>query len=106
MFNHYRLNTLQLDPSLCVNCGLCVAVCPHGVFSPNGKKVMLARAGRLFNGAVLALSALAVIAGAGLYYAAMKVKDKVEEIIKIPAIYLLKSQIRHSQFATPACRQT
>lgn len=26
------LNTLRYDPDLCVNCGECSAVCPHGVF--------------------------------------------------------------------------
>lgn len=43
MFNHYITNTLRYDPSLCINCGLCVAVCPHGVFAPNGKVVKLER---------------------------------------------------------------
>ena len=26
-------NTLAYDASLCVNCGRCLAVCPHGVFA-------------------------------------------------------------------------
>jgi len=37
-------NTLRYDPSLCVNCGMCVAVCPHGVFAPNGRAVELVAA--------------------------------------------------------------
>ncbi len=43
MFNHYLTNTLRYDPTLCINCGLCVAVCPHGVFVPNGRAVRLDR---------------------------------------------------------------
>ena len=30
MFNAYATNTLKYDPELCINCGMCVAVCPHG----------------------------------------------------------------------------
>jgi len=26
------LNTLAYDPALCTGCGMCTAVCPHGVF--------------------------------------------------------------------------
>jgi ferredoxin len=37
-------NTLRYDPSLCVNCGVCLDVCPHGVFAPNGQVVRLADA--------------------------------------------------------------
>ncbi len=29
--------TLQLDRSICVGCGLCIAVCPHQVFVLDGK---------------------------------------------------------------------
>jgi len=32
MFDSYRQNTLRYDPELCVNCGRCTEVCPHGVF--------------------------------------------------------------------------
>ena len=41
MLNHYRVNTLRYDESLCINCGMCTAVCPHGVFAPNGRVVRL-----------------------------------------------------------------
>lgn len=27
-----RLNTLRFDPEQCINCRMCVIVCPHGVF--------------------------------------------------------------------------
>jgi len=43
MFNSYRENTLRYDRDLCINCGMCLAVCPHGVFEPDGKAVKLAR---------------------------------------------------------------
>ena len=31
-----KINTLEYDPGLCINCGMCSIVCPHGVFSPPG----------------------------------------------------------------------
>lgn len=43
MFNAYARNTLQYDVTLCTGCGLCVDVCPHGVFALNGRLVQLAR---------------------------------------------------------------
>lgn len=30
--------TLQYDQAKCTGCGLCAAVCPHGVFAMEGKK--------------------------------------------------------------------
>lgn len=32
-------NTLQYESDLCINCGMCLTVCPHGVFAP-GKQAM------------------------------------------------------------------
>jgi NAD-dependent dihydropyrimidine dehydrogenase PreA subunit len=37
-----ELNTLQYDQELCVGCGMCSMVCPHGVFSMNGRVAQLA----------------------------------------------------------------
>jgi ferredoxin len=37
------INTLEYNPALCINCEMCIAVCPHGVFAPNGKAVQLVR---------------------------------------------------------------
>ena len=43
MFNSYATNTLRYDPELCINCGMCSAVCPHGVFAPDGDAAQLVR---------------------------------------------------------------
>jgi NAD-dependent dihydropyrimidine dehydrogenase PreA subunit len=37
------LNTLTYDSGLCVNCGMCLAVCPHSVFEAGARAVDLAR---------------------------------------------------------------
>jgi len=39
-----EVNTLQYDPSLCANCGLCSVVCPHGVFAAGEREARLVRA--------------------------------------------------------------
>jgi ferredoxin len=44
MFNAYETNTLQFDPSLCIGCGACVDVCPHGAFEMNGRLAYLVNA--------------------------------------------------------------
>jgi len=33
------VNTLEFLPGRCVNCGLCIDVCPHGVFKHGSKRV-------------------------------------------------------------------
>ena len=33
--------TLKLDPELCVGCGLCETVCPHGVFAVADRKASI-----------------------------------------------------------------
>ena len=38
-----KLNTLQYDSELCVNCGRCSEVCPHGVFGAADHVVSLVR---------------------------------------------------------------
>lgn len=42
MYNAYAINTLQLDESRCTGCGICLDVCPHGVFAMDQRKVYLA----------------------------------------------------------------
>lgn len=34
-------NTLEYNPALCINCGMCTEVCPHGVFAKGGSCVEL-----------------------------------------------------------------
>ena len=41
MFNAYLENTLRYDASLCIGCGPCSQVCPHGVFDQNGRVAFL-----------------------------------------------------------------
>jgi NAD-dependent dihydropyrimidine dehydrogenase PreA subunit len=43
MFNAYQTTTLVLNPELCNGCAMCVSVCPHGVFTMNGRRAQLAR---------------------------------------------------------------
>lgn len=42
MTSAYATNTLRYDPKLCNGCGLCSIVCPHRVFSQNGRLAALA----------------------------------------------------------------
>ena len=42
MFDAYSVNTLKLDASLCTGCGICLNVCPHGVFERQNGRVWLA----------------------------------------------------------------
>jgi ferredoxin len=41
MFNSYLENTLLYDPDLCIGCGQCWEVCPHGVFVEKDKKAVI-----------------------------------------------------------------
>lgn len=36
-----NINTLQYDPELCINCGMCSVVCPHAVFAPDDRVAWL-----------------------------------------------------------------
>jgi ferredoxin len=38
-----NVNTLEYNPTLCINCGMCSTVCPHGVFAPDGSVAQLVR---------------------------------------------------------------
>ena len=35
------VTTLKLNPGACVGCGMCEAVCPHGIFSLDEKKALV-----------------------------------------------------------------
>jgi NAD-dependent dihydropyrimidine dehydrogenase PreA subunit len=37
------VDTLVYDEALCIGCGMCVAVCPHGVFALQGKVARVVR---------------------------------------------------------------
>ncbi len=37
-----NVNTLCYEPGLCINCEMCIIVCPHAVFAPDGKVVRVA----------------------------------------------------------------
>ena len=39
-----EINSLQYHAALCIGCGLCVDVCPHGVFAMDGRVARLVRA--------------------------------------------------------------
>ncbi len=43
MFNAYAVNTLQYNTELCINCGMCLDVCPQGVFAQGDRVVKLMR---------------------------------------------------------------
>jgi len=34
--------TLKLDSEVCIGCGMCLTVCPHGVFALQGNKATIA----------------------------------------------------------------
>jgi ferredoxin len=38
-----EINSLQYNAALCIGCGVCVDVCPHGVFSMDGRVARLVR---------------------------------------------------------------
>ena len=42
MYNAYLTNTLKLEVEKCTGCGVCLDVCPHGVFAQSGRIVSLA----------------------------------------------------------------
>ena len=43
MLSSYTSNTLQYDPELCINCGMCSIVCPHAVFESGERTARLVR---------------------------------------------------------------
>lgn len=44
MFNAYQTNTLQYDQAVCIGCGVCVDVCPHGAFEMKDRLAYLVNA--------------------------------------------------------------
>ncbi len=41
MIQTCEVNTLQYNPEACIGCGLCIDVCPHGVFTMQGRVVQM-----------------------------------------------------------------
>lgn len=39
-----EINTLVFRPGRCINCGMCLKVCPHRVFAPGDGRVRMVRA--------------------------------------------------------------
>lgn len=39
----YINNTLKYDAAICIGCGRCAEVCPHGVFAMHGRAARLER---------------------------------------------------------------
>lgn len=63
------VSTLKLDRQVCIGCGLCVAVCPHGVFAVEEKKARILDHDRCMECGACArncpVAALSVKAGVG-----------------------------------------
>jgi ferredoxin len=72
MFNSYIKNSLRYDRDLCINCGQCLAVCPHAVFIQDGKAVRLAAASACMECGACALNcpAMAITVDSGVGCAA------------------------------------
>ena len=70
--------TLDLNPDKCIGCGMCLEVCPHGVFRLDAGKVRIQdRDGCMECGACAKncpVAAVTVKAGAGCAYAIVKGK--------------------------------
>jgi len=43
MIRVLEINTLRYDAALCIGCGVCVDVCPHGVFAMEDRVARLVR---------------------------------------------------------------
>ena len=41
MFEAYSVNTVKLDAARCTGCGVCLNVCPHGVFAKQNGRIRL-----------------------------------------------------------------
>lgn len=76
MFNSYTANTLRFDSERCSGCGMCIAVCPHGVFALNKKSAVLVRPGACMECGACQLNcpagAITVDSGVGCAYAMMR----------------------------------
>jgi ferredoxin len=73
MFNSYTETSLDYYPDRCINCGRCLQVCPHAVFSEGAGAVELARPGACMECGACALNcpvqAIEVQSGVGCAWA-------------------------------------
>jgi len=80
IFNSYMINTLRYDSTLCINCGMCSTVCPHGVFSAGKKAAQLRYAQACMECGACQLNcptgAIMVESGVGCAYAMMRAAIK------------------------------
>ena len=64
-----NVTTLNLTPTKCIGCGICTEVCPHGVFSIENKKAVIAEKNSCMECGACAIncpaSSIAVKAGVG-----------------------------------------
>ncbi len=76
MIAESAINTLRYDPYKCVNCLLCVYVCPHAVFTPDERVVRIVRHDSCMECGACALNcptgAIEVDSGVGCAYAMMR----------------------------------
>ena len=76
MSHPLRVNTLRYDPDQCAGCGVCSVVCPHGVFSQNGRVAELSNPENCMECGACHLNcpsgAIAVDSGVGCAYLMMK----------------------------------
>jgi NAD-dependent dihydropyrimidine dehydrogenase PreA subunit len=68
MFNSYTKNSLRYDRDLCINCGMCLDVCPHAVFEADGRAVRLAHPAACMECGACALNcpSLAIVVDSGV----------------------------------------
>ena len=68
MFNSYTKNSLRYDRDLCINCGMCLAVCPQAVFEEDGRAVRMARPAACMECGACALNcpAMAILVDSGV----------------------------------------
>lgn len=81
MIHKYIKNvvTLNLDTEKCTGCGMCIQVCPHGVFQFKGKKPVIRDKDRCMECGACArncpFEAISVKAGVGCAIAALNSKS-------------------------------
>ena len=68
--------TLRLDTEACVGCGMCLDVCPHGIFAMEGEKAVVADLGACMECGACArncpVDAISVQAGVGCAVAVIR----------------------------------